>query len=824
MLKNYLFKKMIKSKLIIVALLVSNGSALTATDITPYPDYQTPTTFWQGAEYELKTGKDFDARIKHDLQDMKYNYNINCLNIYGMENITTTQLDNLFCELKTLGMQTVVRIEWYEASWMNFETADADQVINHYNSLIQYVCDASRRDQVAYFALNVPVDDPDVAAHFVTNGYPDGRSNPFWASNQITYVNYFVSQMRNICNSYGFTDAKQYVSVFYGWDYSYPTPSYANSNADGYFFNNYSYPQNSSFPPDETQPDSILINKTRLQIGMNKFMAQYPNAEQGKVIEYGFHTSEFNGGVIPNQTAGLVKTLAAKQRALKATTIYYNSSGFQGMKGTQYFGWNLLKDEGTPPALMDWCLDYPKNGKIEAESATLYGHVRVYTDADASNGEGVTDLNYTGDALAIFNITQSPSFQIRYACDGNSQLSLYLNGQYIQKINFPTTGAFTGMYDTVTIDMSIPSGATIRLQRDTGDNTVNIDYIQLLLHSSKTKVEAENCSLSGNAYVFTDGAASNGKGVAGLDNIGDAAAITNVNLKASTSFNITYACEGNNQLSLYINGVYTQKISFPSTGGWTGAYSTITVNANIPAGAIIKIQHDAGDIAANLDCFELLVAPQTGKVEAERCLLSGNARVYTDAAASNGKGVAGLDNNGDAVTIANVAESNSFGLTYACNGNSQLSLYINGVYMQEISFPSTGKWTGTYSSITVNTKIPAGATIKIQHGDYDIAANLDYFTFNTTNSTGISSSNIIDKANTKIYAFPNPFNSELHINLSKFSEFKELRVIDETGRIIENKNINKIQNLSIGNKYRPGMYMLQFVSWKDVKSIVVIKE
>lgn len=476
MLKK-LFKRTIKSTFIVLMLVLSTSSMFAVVDMTPYPTYRAPSTFWQGAQYELAPGKDFAERIAHDLPEMKNNYNINCLNLYALETLSTQQLDVLFNKLSDLQMQAVVRIEWYDPAWMNFEPADADMIINHYSSLIQYVSSSARRAQVAYFLLNVPVDDPAVTDQFKTDQYSNGRDNPAWASSQVTFVQSFVSKMRAKCNSYGFTTAKQYVSVFYGWDYAYPIPSYASSNADGYDLWNVTYPQDKTNPPDENQSDAVIINQSRLQIGMNKFMQQYPT--QSKVVEYAFHTSEFNGGVNPNQDAGLVKTKAAKQKGLRATNAYYNSSSFTGMRGTQYFGWNLLKEEGTPLVLLDWCLDYPKKNTVEAENSSLYGSATSYSDAPASNGKGVSGIDGTGDAVAVFNVTKSNSFQIRYACSGNGQLSLYIDGQYKQKVSFSSTGAWTGAYSIVTVTVDVPWNATIRLQFDSGDHAANIDYFVL---------------------------------------------------------------------------------------------------------------------------------------------------------------------------------------------------------------------------------------------------------------------------------------------------------------------------------------------------------
>ena len=118
--------------------------------------------------------------------------------------------------------------------------------------------------------------------------------------------------------------------------------------------NNYSYPRNDRVP-DETASDDTLINKLRLAVSVNKYRSQY--AGKPLVMEFGFHTMEYNDGKKPNQTAGLVANKAAKQRAIKATIAYYRT--VPEFRGALYFGYNLYKKEGNPAAVMDWTLQYP---------------------------------------------------------------------------------------------------------------------------------------------------------------------------------------------------------------------------------------------------------------------------------------------------------------------------------------------------------------------------------------------------------------------------------------------------------------------------------
>lgn len=468
-------------------------SSFGVVPMSPYPTYQSPSTFWQGAQYEIpSSAADFNAQIDNDFYDMRYNYNINCLNLYGLENLTTAKLDKIFDKLKELGMQCVVRIEWYDKSWFNFEIDDANRMVNDkYLPLINYVCAHLRRTEVAYFALNVPVDDQEVVnLHF------GGSRTGEWITRQPAFARQLVSRVKDACTLVGWNDPKTYVSIFYGWDVTYPVPVYDNLGATGVFLNNYTYPQNydKNNAKDENNPDSVIINTAVLRKGMSKLYSQYGN--MNKIIEYGFHTAEFNNGVLPDQIAGLVRTKAAKQKGLRATTAYYTTSSEwagKGVKGTQYFGWNLLKEEGNPLTLMDWCLKYPVTGISEAEVNSLSGGSSVLSDTRASASKAVQGFTVTNAAVTVYHATRATSLTIRYACSGTGYLSLYVNGTFNQRITFPSTGSYSGgTYSTKTVTVNIPRNASVKLKRDANDNRVTVDYFNLGTLKSAEVIDDNN--------------------------------------------------------------------------------------------------------------------------------------------------------------------------------------------------------------------------------------------------------------------------------------------------------------------------------------------
>ncbi|HIW74339.1 MAG TPA: hypothetical protein H9684_08435 [Firmicutes bacterium] len=351
------------------------ASALNA--MAPYTEYVSPDTFYNGAMLELNPTGNVDTWITTQLERMKREFHINTVNLYGLESFSAKE--KLFSELKRLGMQAVVRIEGYSQDFA-FQESDLPYIVGVYDDLLDFVCQPAHRDQVAYFSLNMPVDDGSVQQKL------GGINSELSKQRQVTYAQAFVKRMREETAARGFADAKMFLSIFYGWDNSYQIPSYASAGADGYFMNNYSYPKNDSYIPDETASDADLINRARLSNALSRYRSQYPG--KPLVVEFGFHTMEYNGYVKPNQTAGLVMNREAKARAIRATIEYYRSAAPE-FRGALYFGYNLYKEEGNPPAVMDWTLDYPDDSPATTAgktTTTARATAGTTASADVSGG------------------------------------------------------------------------------------------------------------------------------------------------------------------------------------------------------------------------------------------------------------------------------------------------------------------------------------------------------------------------------------------------------------------------------------------------------
>lgn len=330
--------------------------------MTPYLEDRSTDEYFAGVTFDLSaTGRNSYA-ITRELERMR-TLNINTITVYGLENESRSIRDHLFSELARLGMKIVVRIESYDASTFAFTESDAHRVLDSYTSLLDYVSADSRKDTVAYFAVNMPVDDTRVQDN------AGGLNSEQWINAQVSYAKTIITLLRNHTSDLGFDDAKFYLSVHYGWDNTFDIPSYRDSGADGYFINCYSYPYlhggddgRGDTKPSADDPVDQLIDKHQIDTCMNKYKSQY-QLEDGSyapvVMEFGFHTMEYNNWKKTDQTAGLVWDREAKKVAMQESVKYYDEQ-YPFVRGVMYFGYNLLKTEGADNAMMDWTLVYTK--------------------------------------------------------------------------------------------------------------------------------------------------------------------------------------------------------------------------------------------------------------------------------------------------------------------------------------------------------------------------------------------------------------------------------------------------------------------------------
>ena len=127
--------------------------------------------------------------------------------------------------------------------------------------------------------------------------------------------------------------------------------------------------------------------------------------------------------------------------------------------------------------------------------------------------------------------------------------------------------------------------------------------------------------------------------------------------------------------------------------------------------------------------------PGASQQEAESSNILGSARTYTDSSASGGQGVAYISDPGAGIELsAPSGGANAVTIRYASEMSGQLSYFVNGQDQGNLTFSSTGSWTGNYQDVTVNVNIPAGATFAVIYQNGDAPMNIDYVQFSGSNT------------------------------------------------------------------------------------------
>ena len=537
-----------------------------AEAMTPYSTYVSTDKFLSGATLSMDSLTTTSA-ITTELERMKKSFNINTVTVYGLEGIAYNLKSHLFSELARLGMKIVVRIESYDASSFSFTESDAESVCNSYDDLLSFVSSSdSRKGAVAYFAVNMPADDTTVQKN------AGGLNSTKWKNAQVTYAKKIIELLRASLKKKGFTDTKLYLSVHYGWDNSFDIPSYASANADGYFINNYSYPKNGVPTADDSDGD--LINSERLAVSMNKYKNQYGNAPV--VMEFGFHTVEYNKGKTPAQTAGLVQDKEAKEKALKATYKYYTENWPQ-VQGFLYFGFNLLKEEGSDNAVMDWCLAYPSEGKVRALDAVLSDDVTV--------DGGLITLTEKGSTAVYRDCGQLQSIAVEYRSEKGATVVLKADGRKRAEAVLPPQSSFT----TYGIPVVVAEGFDLTIELAEGDLTIK--SVNLL-----ENLEGEYGT--GEKSVGEDEKASNGLYASSITD-----GITFSGVRGGEKLVISYSAEEKTTVTFSLDGK-SAKLSLPASK----KFATKTVSLPIYRGADLTVTADRENF--KLDYISLTGIPQ----------------------------------------------------------------------------------------------------------------------------------------------------------------------------------------------------------------------
>lgn len=561
-----------------IAMIAGSAVSVLAANQTPYTEELADSDFICGATFVLEKPADYEQWLASELQKARDIYHLNTVTVYGLEDYDDAYKAALFSQLKRLGMRVCIRIESYDADTFAFTKENAAEVMENYESLVAFTCQAEYRDTVYYYALNMPVDDPAVQENL------GGVNSAMSKANQVTYAQELIRLMRQCTAENGYADAKLYLSVFYGWDGSYEVPSYASAGADGYFINNYTYPDSKELPGADTDPENIL-NTDRLSHIMELFLKDYPDRPP-LMIECGFHTLEYNGGQWPGQTAGLVLDRQTKGVAMQTLVEYYREN-YSFVEGMLYFGYNLFKEEGDPPTVMDWALQYPVEGFSEAENAG-YEAGAMLQESGASEGAAVKLEAQKSISFTDCSMTQQAV--LFYRADETVTLQLSSGGQMKKQIVVPASKSYTAFG----VPLVLVDGYDLKITATHG--TLYLDRILLL-----EQLEAEYALCNGTLQVIQELTASMETAAQHL--VGRENALFFEGVRGGDTMDITYSAQKAVALKIVLDsGTYSVELPASNT------LTTVSVSATVPKNGDFGL-YEEGDSGFVLDCVSLSGVP-----------------------------------------------------------------------------------------------------------------------------------------------------------------------------------------------------------------------
>jgi hypothetical protein len=140
------------------------------------------------------------------------------------------------------------------------------------------------------------------------------------------------------------------------------------------------------------------------------------------------------------------------------------------------------------------------SGTIEAEYGKKLNGSGDSKDPSASGGYNVA---YMG-GVEFTGLAKAASLTIRYAAVSEGTISLYINGTHAKDITVKSTGKWEGdgAYTDAVVDVAVPDGASLRLQKDSGDVGINLDYITLSSPSSVKDIRTSGQGEGGVMFRF----------------------------------------------------------------------------------------------------------------------------------------------------------------------------------------------------------------------------------------------------------------------------------------------------------------------------------
>lgn len=349
----------------------------------------------------------------------------------------------------------------------------------------------------------------------------------------------------------------------------------------------------------------------------------------------------------------------------------------------------------------------------------------IHLSPDLSLGSDTFSVRWTG------SITPRYSETYTFHAEADDGVRLWVDGQLI-------IDQWTGQGATErTGSVALTAGRPVSIRMDYYDNEVAAVANLSWSSPSQVKEIVPPDVLRPNGHEAEQGTVGGGAAVAGyyvgqMHNAGAWNQVDGVDGMTGgyKSLAIRYATtEANCVKSLYVNGVFVRRVSFPATGGWeTFAVKTEPIALSSGAVNVVRLQNAAGDAGGlNIDRYETSDYSPTGVYSAEDGTVGGGAVI-----------------SGGYVGQMHLAGAwNQIGAVYGAGGGVKIlriryasneagvvkSLYANGVFVRHVTFPPTGSWSA-YGETQTTVTLDAGLdnTLRLENGAGDAGgANIDSY-------------------------------------------------------------------------------------------------
>ena len=368
--------------------------------------------------------------------------------------------------------------------------------------------------------------------------------------------------------------------------------------------------------------------------------------------------------------------------------------------------------------------DY-EDGVYFAQEISAQGTRNTEVKIGAVEGSYYSGLNYYYLAVhgqAAIDVTSNGS--LPYYDDYNALLAASGEGWTVGKdvygdVTYIKAYAASDSDSTYTLEGSSPV--------DADGQTYEAEYASLFGASTDTQASVNQNHSGYTGTGFVDKLEADGAGVtfyAKVANAGD----------YDVTFRYANDDAAERSLSVYVNGSYIGKTAMPSTGDWD-TWSDCLMQLPLAAGNnIITLKHEdaSGDTGyVNLDSCTVPFYPEVINAEAENAALYGTAGTNQDHWNYSGSGfVDGMTSTGAGTEFeVTVPEDGSYEASIRyCNGTQatkDLNLYVNGSYVETISFGSIGGNWNEWQELTQTLELDEGRNVVALRYDSGNSGNVN---------------------------------------------------------------------------------------------------